>query len=268
MCSATAVLPQCGNSRFLFFVFNLLKYSVKVAYDTKAEQKANRKRQTKILSLLFVNVVFITSFSIIAIVYAPLIYHEIRYSIASLYDDNIRNSNRLARDLPARSRSGEDILLNPVVTLPDNVNRDFSIIIPKIGVNKNVVPNVNLTNEEEVRAALSQGVGWAKGTVEPGQLGNSLIFAHSTRNAWDILRYNSEFTLLDKLQIDDMVTVVYQDRQYDFLVYEKTTVSAEDTSYLTSAARGRIVTLQTCHPPGSNAERLLVRARLIAMETK
>lgn len=234
----------------------------------KLEKHERMRKQSRALFLLFINIIFITCFLAIATVYGPLIYHEIRYSIESLYSDNIRNSGRLADDLPRKVSSGEDILLNPIVQIPEPADKNFSVIIPKISVNKNVVPNVNLTNEEEVHNALSHGVGWAKGTVEPGDFGNSLIFSHSTRNAWDILRYNSEFTLLDKMEINDLFTVVYKDRQYDFLIYEKTVVPANDTSYLTSAAEGRIVTLQTCFPPGSNTNRLLVRGRLVAMETK
>jgi LPXTG-site transpeptidase (sortase) family protein len=227
---------------------------------------ARKKKRQKLLFTIFLNSIFISCFVAISVVYGPLIYHEIRYSIATIYDDGVKNSGRLAKDLPVKSKSGEDILLKPILAIPAPADKNFSIIIPKINVNKNVVPNVNLTNESEVKAALAQGVGWSKGTVEPGQFGNSLIFAHSTRNAWDILRYNSEFTLLDKLQSDDIFAIVYQNRQYDFLVYEKVVVPANDTSYLSSAAEGRVVTLQTCYPPGSNSGRLLVRGRLVAMQ--
>lgn len=234
----------------------------------KLEKKARQRKQARLLWMLFLNTIFVACFIAISVVYGPLIYQEIRYSIATLYDDTIRNSGRLADDLPKQVSSGQDILLSPVVQIPEPSSKDFSVIIPKISVNKNVVPDVNLTDENEVKNALSQGVGWARGTVEPGDFGNSLIFAHSTRNAWDILRYNSEFTLLDKLETNDFFTIVYKNRQYDFLVYEKTTVPANDTSYLTSAAEGRIVTLQTCHPPGSSKDRLLVRGRLVAMESR
>ncbi len=240
--------------------------------DPLKSQKLNReirkRREGKLLWLLFINIIFITCCTAISIVYGPLIYHEIRYSFATLYDDNVKNSGRLAKDLPIKAKNGEDILLKPIVTIPEPKDKNFSIIIPKIDLNKKVISNVNLSDENDVKNALSQGVGWAKGTVEPGQYGNSLIFAHSTRNVWDILRYNSEFSLLDKLQVDDMFSIVYDERQYDFIVFEKKVVPANDTSYLTSVADGRVVTLQTCYPPGSDSGRLLVRGRLVAMETK
>lgn len=232
------------------------------------DKAARRKRNARLTWLLFINIIFITCFITIGVVYGPLIYHEIRYAIATLYDDNVKNSGRLAADLPRKVTSGQDILLEPVVQIPAPKDRNFTIIIPKINVNKNVISDVNLTSEAEVKNALAHGVGWAKGTVEPGQFGNSLIFAHSTRNAWDILRYNSEFTLLDKLNADDMFSIVYQNRQYDFIVFEKKVVPANDTSYLTSVAEGRVVTLQTCFPPGTNTSRLLVRGRLVAMESR
>jgi LPXTG-site transpeptidase (sortase) family protein len=229
--------------------------------------KKKKNRKARLAGLLLINSVFIVALIALSVVYGPLIYAEIRYSVGTLFDENIKNSGAISKDLPRRVTSGEDILLEPVNKIPEPVDKDFSLIITKIGVNKKVIQNVDLSNDAEVQKALSEGIGWAKGTVEPGEFGNSLLFAHSTRNTWDIWRYNSEFTLLDKLTNDDMFSIVYKGRQFDFLVFEKVIVPANDTSYLTSVAEGRIVTLQTCYPPGSDSGRQLVRGRLIAMQT-
>lgn len=229
------------------------------------QKKKNKK--LKLLGLFFINVLFITCLVIISVVYGPLIWNEIVYSYASVFDDNVKNSTAASRDLPKRVTMGQDVILKPVNNIPEPVDKEFSLLIPKLNINKKVLPNIDLSNDAEVQRALSHGIGWAKGTVEPGDFGNSLLFAHSTRNAWDIWRYNNEFSLLDKLVLDDMFSVVYKGRQYDFIVFEKKVVPANDISYLTSVAEGRVVTLQTCHPPGSDAGRLLIRGRLVAMQT-
>lgn len=232
------------------------------------QKLARKKKHSKfrLFLLMVINMTFIISLGVILTSYGPLLWQEIRYSYNVLFNESYKQKLAVARNIPTRIKS-QEILLEPVNPIPVPEDEEFSIIIPKINLNKRVISNVDLTNEQEVAEALKHGVGWAKGTVEPGDFGNSLLFSHSARNIWDIARYNSEFTLLDKLQIDDIFTVVYKGRQYDFIVFEKKTVPANDTSYLTSVAEGRIVTLQTCHPPGSNTNRLLVRGRLIAMQT-
>lgn len=230
--------------------------------------KGKLNKKLKLIGLFLANVVFITSLVVVLIVYGPLIWSEVVYSYNTVFNDNVKNSVVTTSDLPKRVTMGQEVLLKPVIDIPEPVDKDFSLIIPKISINKKVLPNVDLSNDAEVQEALSHGIGWAKGTVEPGEHGNSLLFAHSSRNVWDMWRYNSEFTLLDKLELDEMFSVVYKNRQYDFMVFEKKVVPANDTSYLTSVAEGRVVTLQTCYPPGSDEGRLLVRGRLIAMELK
>jgi LPXTG-site transpeptidase (sortase) family protein len=222
----------------------------------------------KIVALIALNAVCITCLGVILSVYGPLMYAEAKYAISSLYDENIKNSKKYADGLPKNVTAGEDLLLEPVVKIPEPKDRNFSVIIPKLGINQHVTSDVDINDKAAVEKALKQGIGWAKGTVEPGTEGNSLLFSHSTQNAWDIWRYNAEFSLLRKLENNDFFTIVYEDRQMDFIVFDKQVVPANDRSYLTSLAKGKIVTLQTCHPPGDDKERLLIRGRLVAMQVK
>ncbi len=236
---------------------------------TRFEVNATRKKKIvarKIFTLVLLNSLFITSLIVILVVYGPIMWYEILYAYDNVFNEDYKKRLVVASDIPKLVKDSE-ILLKPVNPIPEPVDPEFSVIIPKINVNKKVIKEVDITDEVAVAEALKHGIGWAKGTVEPGQYGNSLLFSHSSRNVWDIARYNAEFTLLNKLELDDIFTVVYQGRQYDFIVFEKTIVNPDDISYVTGAAEGRIVTLQTCHPPGSNAQRLIVRGRLIAMQT-
>jgi LPXTG-site transpeptidase (sortase) family protein len=244
-----------------------------IAADKFTKIKVKKKRfgalkSRKVMTLVILNFVCIISLVIILSVYGPLLYAETKYAIASLYDDNIKNSKRYFEGLPKNFTAGEDVLLEPVVKISAPLDPEFSVVIPKLGINQRVTSNVDINNKKEVDTALKKGIGWAKGTVEPGTDGNSLLFSHSTQNAWDIWKYNAEFSLLRKLEINDFFTVVYKGRQMDFVIFDKQIVPANDTSYLTSVATGKIVTLQTCHPPGDDSQRLLIRGRLVAMEVK
>ncbi|MFW5719843.1 MAG: sortase [Candidatus Dojkabacteria bacterium] len=240
----------------------------KASQAEDANSAFKRKKRRKIRGLIMINSALVILLILITSVYGKLMVQEIRYSFARVFDEDVKNSKKYYEGLPKDVKASQGIVLEPVVDIPEPKNRQFSIIIPKLDINENVVPEVDINNPDQVKEALKDGVGWAKGTVPPGNNGNSLIFSHSTVNSWEILRYNAVFTLMRHMEINDMFTIVYEDRQYDFLVFERKIVAANDTSYLTSAADGRVVTLQTCHPPGMDTNRLLVRGRLVAMEVK
>jgi len=156
--------------------------------------------------------------------------------------------------------------LGAIVTAPapisiTPVNTEFSIIIPKIDVNSPIVQEVDAGNYNDYIAALKKGVAHARGTVFPGQDGNSFIFAHSSLNFWDQARYNAVFMLLRKLEVGDQIVTYYHGQRYDYYVTDKVVVEANDVRYLTPSAEGRQLTLQTCDPPGINLRRLIVVAK-------
>ena len=142
------------------------------------------------------------------------------------------------------------------------VSTDFGIVIEKINANSKVIANVNPANEAEYTAALKMGVAHAKGSSLPGQVGNVYLFSHSTDAPWNIIRYNAIFYLLRELEPGDKVILFYQGRRFDYVVFDKNIVSASDTTYLTNKYDKPILTLQTCDPPGTLFNRLIVRARL------
>lgn len=143
------------------------------------------------------------------------------------------------------------------------VSTDYGIVIEKINANAKVVPGVNPANEREYLAALKEGVAAAAGSTLPGQPGNLYLFSHSTDAPWNIVRYNAVFYLLRELEPGDKVIIFYQNRRYDYVVFDKAVVDPTDISYLTNKYDAPVLTLQTCDPPGTLLRRLIVRARLI-----
>lgn len=142
------------------------------------------------------------------------------------------------------------------------VDTNFGIVVEKINANAKVIANVDPGNEREYIQALSQGVAHAKGTAYPGEKGNIYLFSHSADAPWNIVRYNAIFYLLGKLEPGDRVILFYQGRRYDYVVFDKQVVAANDTSYLTRGYDDSVLTLQTCDPPGTLVNRLIVRAKL------
>ena len=142
------------------------------------------------------------------------------------------------------------------------LSTDFGIVIEKINANAKVVPNVDPGDENAYTNALGEGVAHAKGTVFPGQKGNVYLFSHSVDSPWNFVRYNAVFYLLNKLENGDSINIFFQGRRYDYRVYDKVIVSPLDTQYITNKYDEEILTLQTCDPPGTLLNRLVIRAKL------
>lgn len=139
------------------------------------------------------------------------------------------------------------------------VSSYFSIVIPKINAKANIIANVDASNEKEYDQALSEGVAHAKGTYFPGQGKGIFLFAHSTNGSWNVARYNAVFYLLDKLQSGDQIVIYFADKRYIYKVSETKIVSPKDTSDFNYESETLV--LQTCYPPGTSWNRLLVIAK-------
>lgn len=141
------------------------------------------------------------------------------------------------------------------------VSAQFSIVIPKIGANAAVIPNVDAGKPEVYLDALKKGVAHAMGTVFPGVPGNIYMFAHSTDAFWNVGRYNAVFYLLKELENGDEINVFYKGVRYIYRVVNKLVVDPKEVNYLTDPLPYEQLTLQTCWPPGTTFKRLLIFAR-------
>lgn len=147
-------------------------------------------------------------------------------------------------------------------SLPEPVDMSYSIMVPRIGANVKVIPNVDPYTESEYQNALAKGVAHARGTVFPGQVGNTFLFAHSSRN-WEIAnQYNAVFFLLYKLQKGDDIYVTYAGQTFHYLVDELNYVDTDAVEYLSPDSSKKTLTLMTCWPPGTTLRRLIVTAQI------
>lgn len=139
----------------------------------------------------------------------------------------------------------------------------FSIYIPKIDAKAKVVPNVDPGSSVNYLKALSKGVAHAQGTNFPGQGKTVYLFSHSTDSPINVAKYNAVFYLLRKLEKGNRIVIYFLGKEHDYVVTDKFTTSADDTSWLTDDGSGERLVLQTCDPPGTTWNRLLVIAKPI-----
>ncbi len=176
--------------------------------------------------------------------FAPILHEQLRYQQKSF----------------ERNVSGEMNQEKNSSSLGEVVDTEFGMVIPKIDVNVPVVADVDWTDSQVYQQALTRGVAHAKGSSHPGEDGNIFLFAHSGADFFEALRFNAVFSLMNKLEVGDELTLWYHGQVYRYRVTEKKIVSGDALEYLIEPKEGKVLTLMTCWPPGTTLKRLLVSA--------
>ncbi|GAA3932083.1 hypothetical protein GCM10023085_11740 [Actinomadura viridis] len=110
---------------------------------------------------------------------------------------------------------------------------------------------------------LARGLGHYPRTAAPGQVGNSVILGHRTTHL-------APFHDLGLMRRGDRITLRSGGRTYVYRVYAKRVIAGTNTRVLAPVpfhwsrkARSSVLTLITCHPKGSDRQRLVVLARKV-----
>lgn len=156
-----------------------------------------------------------------------------------------------------------DPLKTPDGASIDPVNKEFSLIVPKIGINAAVLPAVNPTKPGEYLPALQKGIAHSSLSYFPDEDGTVYLFSHSTNYDWFVGDLNAVFYLLKNLEEKDTIVIFYKGSSYRYEITGKQIVKPTEVSYLAPQAGAKRLILQTCWPPGSVTERLLIFADLV-----
>lgn len=252
-----------GNKNEII-VFDASKTENKNNKPQKLSFEEIKKRYDKPVVSRFLGIlVFLISFFGLGFTLGPYLAKEISFRFTQLEKEIARRVKR--QPLKERKIKFADLLgkveFEPV---PAPVDANFGIVIPKIGVNSKVIPNVDPNIPREFSLALKKGVAHAAGSALPSdEEGIIFIFGHSTDYPWNVSRYNAIFYQIKDLEIGDEINLFYQGKRYFYKVTEKRIVGAKDTSFLSNQS-GKVLILQTCWPPGTTKERLLIFAKPIA----
>lgn len=225
----------------------------------KTKTKRNNKKGKKVQSIDYLSILTKLGLYLIAlalllllIIFYPVVVKEIEYRI-------LKPNKNISVLAPTDGFNG---FIDPKKEIVA-VDKEFSIVVPKIGANSKVVSDVDPYNSQIYQRALTRGVAHAKGTVYPGQVGNSFYFAHSSDNFYNANRYNSVFYLLNKLEEGDLLYFVYKGETFKYKVLQVKIVSAESIDYLKGTTEKKLATLMTCWPAGTTIQRLVVVGELV-----
>ncbi len=197
--------------------------------------------------------------------FGPVIVDEVWYKLKQLKDQSYKLSGDASDDAIDDSVFARFLSTRPISIEP--VNRDFSIVIEKIGVNAPIVADVSVTDEKAYLEALNSGVAHAITSKYPSENpGNTYLFAHASVDFWRMGKYSKVFNLLRKLEYGDRIHVFYKDKTYVYEVKNKEIYQGWDTYPISRSVIEPVLTLQTCDPPGTTRNRLVVTSTLIEVK--
>lgn len=131
----------------------------------------------------------------------------------------------------------------------------YTLSIPKIQVDNAYVSTVD--NNVGIHLVNYQG------TSIPGNLGNAVIFGHSTLpQLFNPKDYKTIFANAYKLKIGDKITAHVNNVSYLYKIYSITVVDPSDTSLFFQSFDNSYITLVTCTPPGTVWKRLIIKSSL------
>ncbi len=204
------------------------------------------------------NLLIILGIVFLLISWGPLLKDELWFYIKQIKQQEYSIESGSSSESPF----AQLLTTTPIKIQP--VNTDFSIVIEKIGLNAPIVKDIPVWNEKIYTEALKKGIAHASISDYPSQEpGNTYLFAHASLNFFSLGKYSTVFNLLRKLEIKDRIHIFYEDKTYVYEVLNKERVKGWDTYPIMRPVIEPTLTLQTCDPPGTIINRLVITAKLI-----
>lgn len=141
------------------------------------------------------------------------------------------------------------------------------ITMPAAGIQAPVVYDAPSTADADVQMALERGVLHFGDSALPGERGNAVFVGHSSGQPWAPGDYKFVFTMLERMQIGQRIELAHGTTRYVYEVTEKIVVDPLDVSVL-EQTKGATATFITCTPVGTNAQRLVLHAKLVSHEPR
>ena len=149
--------------------------------------------------------------------------------------------------------------LETPLKLPERTRspRDPHADVPVVAIGRIAIPTIGLDTtlyEGIWETVLDVGPGHWPGTADPGGWGNTVIAGHR-------VTYGHQFRELARLVPGDQIIVTTSGGAFTYAVTQSWVVDPSEV-WIADQQPGRTLTLFTCHPPGSEAYRYVVRGEL------
>lgn len=132
----------------------------------------------------------------------------------------------------------------------------YSFSIPKLNIEDAIV---STTSDDLFKNLIHYGP-----SPLPGELGNTVIFGHSTLpQLFNPKNYKAIFSTLHTLKVGDAIQVKVDGVTYEYSISSIKITDPDDISVLEQQYKGSYLTVITCTPPGTYWKRLIIKGKLI-----
>lgn len=218
----------------------------------------------KIYLLLFVAIFTIINWNTVSWMFNYRVVSTLAYDFFNPYEDSQLLVGAVSAKTPQQN-TVKTVAQAPIVPVIKNypyTQKDNSIELPALGI---VAPLIigQSTEIPALEKNLDKGVVYYPGSVLPGQPGQIVVLGHSAPTGWPKIKYDWVFSKIESLQAGDQVLVYFNNRQYTYLVKEKSIIEkGQDVGTAGLDGKNNMIVLVSCWPPGKDAKRIAVYAQL------
>lgn len=158
----------------------------------------------------------------------------------------------------------QNIIVDPSVE--STVGPEPKMIIPKLNIDAPVVYGVSADHKSQMKA-MEKGIAHFSipgANAVPGQIGNTVLAAHSSNDAFATGDYKFVFAQNEKLKKGDLIYMNYNSKRYTYSVTSLEVVLPREVSKVQIQTNKPMLTLVSCVPIGTAEKRLLVFAEQIS----
>lgn len=157
----------------------------------------------------------------------------------------------------------QNIIVDPTVST--SVGPEPRMIIPKINIDAPVVYGIGPDYKSQM-AAMEKGIAHFSipgANAVPGQVGNTVMAAHSSNDVFASGDYKFVFAQNEKLTKGDIIYMNYQSKRYTYSITKMEVVMPNEVSKVQLKTDKPMLTLVSCVPLGTAQKRLLVFAEQV-----
>lgn len=230
----------------------------------KKKKRLNNKKILKGLSA----VLFLAGIGISLYVFSPLILWQI-YSAPTLQS--------IEAPIPRNKIVNTSVIGSLIASAKNSLGVDYTdaqnwfpgykaqVNAPKLSSYTISIPAIKIKDAlvSTTDYDLSKHLVNYQGTSTPPDIGNSVVFGHSTLpQLFNPADYKTIFANAQNIKVGDEIFAIVNGVTYKYKVFNIFIVDADDTSLFTQSYDNSYLTLVTCTPPGTTWKRLVIKTRL------
>lgn len=140
-------------------------------------------------------------------------------------------------------------------------NKPNSVVIPKIEVKAPIVIPKS-SGEKDILLALKEGVAINPDSMKPGKKGITVISGHSSPHLVYSGKYDTVFSLLNKLEKGDKITIYFKKQRFIYKVKNKYIFYPDEAVLPPEDKSKSTLILMSCWPVGTDWKRIAIESEL------